>query len=59
MADKSHALDQLAERTGVFQKREEGTVNALASALIEIRARTSRAPINRKERHDDKGLRQH
>jgi hypothetical protein len=59
MADKAHALDQLAERTGVFQKRDEGTVNALASALIEIRARTSRAPINRKERHDDKGPRQH
>jgi hypothetical protein len=47
MADKAHALDQLAQRTGVFAKRDENFANALVQAVAEIQNRTSRAPINR------------
>lgn len=47
MADKAHALDQLAQRTGVFAKRDEDFANSLAKAISEIQQRTSRAPINR------------
>lgn len=47
MADKAHALDQLAQRTGVFKQRDEDMANALARAITEIQDRTSRAPIRR------------
>lgn len=46
LADKAHALDQLAQRTGVFTKRNEEFANALSQAIAEIQKRTSRAPIN-------------
>lgn len=47
MADKAHALDQLAQRTGVFTKRDEDFANSLAKAVAEIQQRTSKAPIRR------------
>lgn len=55
MADKAHALDQLAQRTGVFAKRDEDFANALVSAVHEIQQRTSRAPINRTTPTDQAG----
>lgn len=47
MADKAHALDQLAQRTGVFKQRDENMAGALARAITDIQERTSRAPIRR------------
>lgn len=47
MADKAHALDQLAQRTGVFKQRDEDMAGALARAITDIQERTSRAPIRR------------
>lgn len=52
MADKAHALDQLAERTGVFKQRDEDTATAFANAIAEIQSRSSRAPIRRSARSD-------
>lgn len=47
MADKTHALDQLAQRTGIFKQRDEEMAGALARAITDIQERTSRAPIRR------------
>jgi phage terminase small subunit len=46
LSDKAHALDLLAQRTGVFAKRDENFANALSQAIAEIQNRTSRAPLN-------------
>lgn len=46
LSDKAHALDQLAQRTGVFAKRDENFANALSRAIAEIQERTFPAPNN-------------
>jgi len=59
MADKAHALDQLAKRTGVYKQRDQNIASAFAKAIAEIQDRTSRAPINRGKQDVDKRPRQH
>ena len=53
--DKLSALEKLAQHTGVYAKRDEDQVNALAQAISEIQARTSKAPILRDEHDCDIG----
>ena len=45
--DKLSALEKLAQRTNFYKQRDDNFANALVSAVAEIQARSSRAPINR------------